>query len=97
MAAPRSSHYDALLRVLRYVKDTMFYGLHYSAHSSLELRSFSDSDWAGDSTDRRSTTGFCFFLSDSLISWRCKRQTIVSHSSTDAEYRVLGDTTQELP
>ncbi|XP_028068338.1 uncharacterized protein LOC114270924 [Camellia sinensis] len=67
VAVPRSPHYDALIRILRYLKDTLFHGLHYSAQSSLQLHSFSDADWAGDSTDRCSTTRFCFFLGNSLI------------------------------
>jgi len=96
LAAPRSPHYAAVLRILRYVKGTLFYGLHYSAQSSLELRAYSDADWAGDPTDRRSTTGYCFFLGDSLISWRSKKQTVVARSSTEAEYRALADATQEL-
>ncbi|CAL5348780.1 unnamed protein product [Camellia sinensis] len=74
----------------------MFHGLHFSASSSLELRAFSDADWAGDPTDRRSTTGFCFFLGDSLLAWRSKKQTLTARSSTEAEYRALADTTQEL-
>ncbi|XP_058192154.1 secreted RxLR effector protein 161-like [Rhododendron vialii] len=96
LSSPRTTHYDAVLRILRYVKGTLFYGLHYAAHSSLELRAYSDADWAGDPTDRRSITGYCFFLGDSLISWRSKKQTVVSRSSTEAEYRALADTTQEL-
>ncbi|KAA8517060.1 hypothetical protein F0562_017122 [Nyssa sinensis] len=96
MSAPRSTHYAAVLHILRYVKGTLFHGLHFSSRSSLELRSYSDADWAGDPTDRRFTTGYCFLLGTSLISWRSKKQTIVARSSTEAEYRALADTTAEL-
>ena len=96
LSAPRSTHYAAVLHILRYVKGTLFHGLYYSSHSSLELGAYSDADWAGDPTDRRSTTGFCFFLGSSLISWRSKKQTVIARSSTEAEYRALADTTQEL-
>ncbi|WJZ85271.1 hypothetical protein VitviT2T_004816 [Vitis vinifera] len=75
---------------------TLFHGLFYSAQSPLVLRAFSDADWAGDPTDRRSTTGYCFLLGSSLISWRSKKQTFVARSSTEAEYRALADTTSEL-
>uniref|UniRef100_A0A2N9G644 Integrase catalytic domain-containing protein n=1 Tax=Fagus sylvatica TaxID=28930 RepID=A0A2N9G644_FAGSY len=57
MAAPRSLHYAAVLRILRYLKGTLFHGLHFSSQSSLTLQAYSDADWAGDPTDRRSTTG----------------------------------------
>ena len=73
MAAPRSPHYVAVVRILRYLKGTIFDGLYFSSHSSLTLQAYSDSDWAGDPTDCRSTTGYCFLLSDSLISWRSKK------------------------
>ncbi|XP_057503724.1 uncharacterized mitochondrial protein AtMg00810-like [Actinidia eriantha] len=96
MSAPRSTHYAAVLRILRYVKGTIFHGLHYSSHSSLTLRAYSDADWAGDPTDRRSTTGYCFFLGDSLISWRSKKQSVVARSSTESEYRALATATSEL-
>ncbi|KAF5948738.1 hypothetical protein HYC85_014695 [Camellia sinensis] len=96
MSAPRTPHYAALVRILRYLKGTMFHGLHYSARSSLQPRAFSNADWAGDPTDRRSTTEFCFFLGDSLISWRSKKQSLAARSSTEAEYHAPTDTTQEL-
>ena len=96
LSAPRSTHYAAVLRILRYLKGTLFHGLFYSAQSPLILRAFSDADWAGDPTDRRSTTGYCFLLGSSLISWRSKKQTHVARSSTEAEYRALADTTSEL-
>ena len=78
------------------MKGTLFHGFFYSAQSLLVLRAFSDADWAGDPIDRRSTTGYCFLLSSSLISWRSKKQTFVARSSTEAEYHTLADTTSEL-
>lgn len=82
MSTPRTPHYDVLVRIIRYFKSTLFHGLHYNAHSSLQLRAFSDADWAGDPSDRCSTTGFCFFLGNSLISWRNKKQSLLARSST---------------
>ena len=96
MAAPRSPHYVVVLRILRYLKSTIFDGLHFSSHSSLTLQAYSDADWAGDPTDRRSTTIYCFLLGDSFISWRSKKQTVVARSSTKVEYRALATTTAEL-
>ena len=96
MAAPKSPHYADILRIIRYLKGTIFDGLHFSSHSSLTLQAYSDADWAGDPTDRRSTIGYCFLLGDSLISWRSKKQTIVARSSTEAKYRALTATTAEL-
>ncbi|GKV22590.1 hypothetical protein SLEP1_g32448 [Rubroshorea leprosula] len=96
MATPRSTHYAAILRIIRYVKGTLFHGLHFFANSSPVLRAYSNADWAGDPSDRRSTTGYCLFLGNSLISWRSKKQAIPSRSSTEAKYRALEDTTSEL-
>ena len=90
------TYYAAVLHILRYLKSTLFYGLFYSAQSHFVLRVFSDADWAEDHTDRRSTTGYCFLLGFSLISWRSKKQTHVARSSTEAKYRALANTTSEL-
>ena len=96
LSAPRSTHYAVVLRILRYLKGTLFHGLFYSTQSPLVLCAFSDADQVGNPTDHKSTTGYCFFLGSSLISWRSKKQTHVAHSNTEAEYRALADTTSKL-
>ena len=96
LSAPRSTYYVVVLCILRYLKGTLFHGIFYSAQSLLILFAFSDADWAEDPTDRRSTTGYCFLLGSSFISWRSKKQTHVARSSTEAEYRALTDTTSKL-
>ena len=68
LSAPRLTHYAVVLRILRYLKGTLFHDLFYSAQSPLVLRAFSNVDWAGDPTDHKSTTGYCFLLGSSLIS-----------------------------
>jgi hypothetical protein len=67
-----------------------------SSTSSLELRAYSNTNHGSDPTDRKSVTGFCIFLGDSLISWKSKKQSIISQSSTEAEYRVMASTTKEI-
>ncbi|XP_047326739.1 uncharacterized mitochondrial protein AtMg00810-like [Impatiens glandulifera] len=81
MSSPRTTHFSVVLCILRYIRGILFHGLHF-AHFSPELRAYSDADWADDLIDRRSTIGYCFFLDTYLISWRSKKQTAVSHSST---------------
>uniref|UniRef100_A0A3Q7X403 Uncharacterized protein LOC113785767 n=1 Tax=Cicer arietinum TaxID=3827 RepID=A0A3Q7X403_CICAR len=96
VVSPTTVHWAAVLRILRYLRGTQFQSLLFPSSSSLELRAYSDADWAGDTTDRKSTTGFCIFLGDSLISWKSKKQDIVSRSSTEAEYRAMASTTAEI-
>jgi hypothetical protein len=62
-----STYYAAVLHIFRYVKSTMFHGLHFSIHSTLDLCTYSDVYCVGDLTNYHSTTGFCFFFGDSLI------------------------------
>ena len=83
-------------RILRYVKGSIHFGLHLTGDYALDLCGFSDTDWAGYPTTRRSTTGFCTFLRQNIISWCAKKQPTISRSSTEAEYRAMANTTAEL-
>ncbi|GKC50407.1 putative ribonuclease H-like domain-containing protein [Tanacetum coccineum] len=83
---PKTSHLHAVKRIFRYLKGKPKLGLWYPRVSSFDLEAYSDSDYAGANLDRKSTTGGCQFLGRRLISWQCKKQTIVATSTTKAEY-----------
>ncbi|GJW87694.1 hypothetical protein Tco_0163034 [Tanacetum coccineum] len=83
---PKVSHLHAVKRIFRYLKGQPKLGLWYPIDSPFDLEAFFDSDYAGASLDRKSTTGGCQFLGKRLISWQCKKQTIVANSTTEAEY-----------
>ncbi|MCO5569190.1 hypothetical protein L7F22_022900 [Adiantum nelumboides] len=74
-------------RTLRYVRATLDYALFYAADVPMELHGYTYADWAGSTTDRRSTSGFMFTLGSAAITWRIKKQLTVALSSTEAEYR----------
>ena len=88
MHAPTEQNFQALKRILRYLKGSLRRGLLFTK-GNLELSVYSDSDWANDEDDRRSTTGYLLFLGPNLIFWCTKKQTRVSRSSTEAEYRAM--------
>ncbi|GKB03244.1 putative ribonuclease H-like domain-containing protein [Tanacetum coccineum] len=83
---PKVSHMNAVKRIFRYLKHQPKLGLWYPKDYPFHLEAFSDSDYAGDNHDRRSTSGGCQYLGRRLVSWQCKKQTIVAISSTEAEY-----------
>ncbi|GKC69950.1 putative ribonuclease H-like domain-containing protein, partial [Tanacetum coccineum] len=83
---PKTSHLNAVKRIFKYLKGKPNLGLWYPRESSFDLEAYSDSDYAGANLDRKSTTGGCQFLGSRLISWQCKKQTIVATSTTEAEY-----------
>ncbi|PKU78319.1 putative mitochondrial protein [Dendrobium catenatum] len=95
MHKPTEQHFKSLKRLLRYVKGTINYGLPLT-RGNLQLTSYTDDDWASDSDDRKSISGFCTFLGDTLISWTVKKQPTVARSSTEAEYRALAAATTEV-
>lgn len=89
-------HWNAVLRIIRYLKGTKNQKLCYQKDSEkCDLHGFSDADWASDIDKRRSCTGFVFRLCGAAISWKSQRQSIVALSSTEAEYIALSSTVKE--
>ncbi|GJR74609.1 putative ribonuclease H-like domain-containing protein [Tanacetum coccineum] len=85
---PKVSHLHAVKMIFRYLKGQPKLGLWYPRNSPFDLLAYFDSDYAGASLDRKSTTGGCQFLGCILISWQCKKQIVVATSYTEAEYVV---------
>ncbi|GKB86649.1 putative ribonuclease H-like domain-containing protein, partial [Tanacetum coccineum] len=83
---PKVSHLHAIKRIFRYLKGQPKLGLWYTKDSPFDLEAYIDSDYAGASLDRKSTIGGCQFIRRRLISWQCKKQTIVANSTTKEEY-----------
>ncbi|GJV79297.1 ribonuclease H-like domain-containing protein [Tanacetum coccineum] len=95
MHDPRDPHFTALKRILCYVRSTLDYGLQLHVSSTTQLSAHTDADWAGCLVTRRSTSGYCVFLSDNLLSWSVKRQVTLSRSSAEAEYRGVANVVAE--
>lgn len=94
--SPCKSHWQAVIRILQYIKGSPGKGLVYTDRGHTSITGYSDADWAGDAGDRRSTSGYCVFIGGNLISWKSKKQSVVARSSTEAEYRAMAHTTCEL-
>ena len=91
---PNNKHWTAVKRIFRYLKGTIDLGISYGNNES-ELVGYSDADWAGDRSDRKSTSGYCFMLNNTIISWRSVKQSCVALSTAEAEYVSLAGTSQE--
>ncbi|KAJ3704813.1 hypothetical protein LUZ61_008518 [Rhynchospora tenuis] len=96
MQDPSQTHYEAALRVVRFLKGNPGQGLLLRADGDLQLNAFCDSDWASCPLTRRSLSGYFVMLGTSPISWKTKKQQTVSRSSAEAEYRSMANATAEL-
>ncbi|GKA76356.1 ribonuclease H-like domain-containing protein [Tanacetum coccineum] len=95
MHDPREPHLAALNRILRYVQGTLDLDLHLYPPSTISLVGYTDADWAGCPSTRRSTSGYCVFLGDNLLYRSAKRQHTLSRSSAEAEYRGVANVVAE--
>jgi histone deacetylase 1/2 len=91
LSQPTEVHWEAVKRILRYVKGTLQVGLQIRRSPSSVISIFTDADWAGCVDDRRSIGGFAVFVGPNIISWSSKKQPTVSRSSTEAEYKALAN------
>ena len=96
MSNPGVEHWIAVKRIFRYVQGTLNFGLLYTSDGSERVMiGYSDADWGGDLSTRRSTTGYVFQIDKNTVSWCSKRQGCVSKSTTEAEYLALSTACQE--
>jgi hypothetical protein len=97
MQEPHELHWKYAKCILRYVKGTITFGIHYATKSKLDLIGFTDSDWDGDNIYRKSTSGYSLSLGSKPIYWSSKKQTTISISSVEAEYKgVVNITIQAM-
>jgi hypothetical protein len=96
MHAPLKRHRAAVTRILKYLKGTPGKGLLFSKNEQRGVHGYTDSDWAGNQIDRRSTAGYFTFVEGNLVTWRSKKQKVVARSSAEAEFRGLAKGICEL-
>ena len=96
MQAPRTIHLEGVYRLLAYLKRAPGKGLLYRRQGHLHIEAYSDSGFAGDKEDRKSHGGYATYVGGNLVTWRSQKQSIVSRSSAEAEYRAMADTTAEM-
>ncbi|KAD0786919.1 hypothetical protein E3N88_43719 [Mikania micrantha] len=96
VADPREPHLEAAIRVVRYLKTTLGQGIMLPKEGGTQLVAYCDSDWMGCPLTRRSRTGYLLVLGGAPVSWKSKKQSVVSRSSAEAEYRAMAATVSEI-
>jgi hypothetical protein len=89
MHDPRVSHQEVVYQILRYLKGCPGKCVLFSKKGDRRIEVYTDADWAGCLDDRKSTSGYCAFVGDNLVSWRSKKQNVVARSTAEAKYRAM--------
>ncbi|GKA84106.1 putative RNA-directed DNA polymerase, partial [Tanacetum coccineum] len=89
MHAPSEEHMNVVYRILKYLKSSPGKGLFFGRNQEHEVSGYTDADWAGDRMDGKSTSGYFTFVGGNLVTWRSKKQKVVSISSAEAEFRGM--------
>ncbi|KAE8721931.1 pentatricopeptide repeat-containing protein [Hibiscus syriacus] len=89
MSDPREEHLEAVNRILRFLKFTPGAGLIFRKNQDRTVKVYTDASWGGELTDRRSVSGYCTYVWGNLVTWRSKKQTVVSRSSAESEFKAM--------
>ena len=96
MSSPTIDHWAVVEHILWYLKAGPGRGIFYGNHGHEKIECFTDADWADSKDDRRSTSGYCVFVGGNLVSWKSKKQNVVSRLSEESEYRAMAQATCEV-
>ena len=89
MHNPSKDHMDAVIRIMRYLKSSPGKGLMFTKNNHVQVEGYTDADWAGDITNRKSTSGYFTFVGGNLVTWKSKKQKVVALSSAEVEFRGM--------
>jgi hypothetical protein len=95
MQTPHESHWKASKRILRYVRGTVQFGIHYNSGGTPLFVGFTNLDWADDPDDQKSTSGYVFSLGSGPVTWACKKQQPITLSLAEVEYQAVVNASQE--
>ena len=96
MLSPTLDHWAAVEQILCYLKRAPGHGILYSNHGYNKVECFTDADCARSKEDKRSTSGYCVFVGGNLVSWKSKKQSVISRSSAESEHRAMTQSTCEI-
>ena len=96
MSSSTVDNWAVVQHILCYLKGALGRGILYSNHGHSRVECFTDADWAGSKEDRRSTSGYCVFVGGNLVSWKSKKQGVVSRSSAESKYRAMTQSVSEI-